>query len=100
MSSLQLTRSSFGEVVTVPLVPSGSAVPVTLDNRAEYVQAYVRYVLDVAVNDPFMAFDEGFRRVCDGKVLVSLGSYIVILIWSASTMYNDVCACRVCEYIS
>ena len=67
----QITRSSFGEVMTVPLIPGGSSVAVTLDNRTEYVRAYMRHVLDESVKDPFMAFDEGFRRVCDGKVLVS-----------------------------
>lgn len=75
----QITRSSFGEVVTVPLIPGGSSKPVTLENRTEYVRAYIKYVLDDAVSDPFMAFDEGFRRVCDGKVLVSR-SYVVCLL--------------------
>ena len=42
-----------------------------MDNRTEYVRAYVKYVLDEAVKEPFLAFDEGFKRVCDGKVLVS-----------------------------
>ena len=75
----QITRSSFGEVVTVPLVPGGSSKPVTLENRTEYVHAYIKYVLDDAVSEPFMAFDEGFRRVCDGKVLVSR-SYVIHLV--------------------
>ena len=75
----QITRSSFGEVVTVPLVPGGSSKPVTLENRTEYVNAYIKYVLDDAVSEPFMAFDEGFRRVCDGKVLVSR-SYVIHLV--------------------
>ena len=44
---------------------------VTKDNRTEYVRAYVRHVLDESVKEPFHAFDEGFKRVCDGKVLVS-----------------------------
>ena len=66
-----MTRSSFGEVTTVPLIAGGSSVPVTMENRTEYVRAYVRYVLDESVKEPFLAFDEGFKRVCDGKVLVS-----------------------------
>ena len=67
----QLTRRSFGEVVTIPLIPGGASVPVTKDNLTEYVRAYVKYVLDESVKEPFLAFDEGFKRVCDGKVLVS-----------------------------
>ena len=67
----QLTRRSFGEVVTIPLIPGGASVPVTKVNLTEYVRAYVKYVLDESVKEPFLAFDEGFKRVCDGKVLVS-----------------------------
>ena len=67
----QLTRRSFGEVITIPLIPGGTSVSVTKDNRTEYVRAYVKHVLDESVKEPFLAFDEGFKRVCDGKVLVS-----------------------------
>ena len=91
---LQLTRSSFGEVVTVPLIAGGSSVAVTRENRMEYVRAYVQYVLDEAVKEPFMAFDEGFRRVCDGKVLVSQCTFtcIHICILHMETIYIQYCA--------
>ena len=71
LSFSQISRSSFGEVVAVSLVPGGSNRSVTMEDRAEYVRAYVRYILDESVKEPFQAFDEGFRRVCEGKVLVS-----------------------------
>lgn len=70
--TFELTRSRFGEVTTVPLIPGGSTVTVTMENRTEYVRAYVKYVLDESVKEPFLAFDEGFKRVCDGKVLSML----------------------------
>jgi E3 ubiquitin-protein ligase HERC4 len=93
----QITRSSFGEVMTVPLIPGGSSVAVTLDNRTEYVRAYMRHVLDESVKDPFMAFDEGFRRVCDGKVLgmlhpLELMSLVVgqqVIEWTELEKYMD-----------
>ena len=52
-------------------MPGGSNRSVTMEDRAEYVRAYMRYILDESVKEPFQAFDEGFRRVCEGKVLVS-----------------------------
>ena len=55
----------------MPLIPGGSSRPVTKEDRNDYVRAYVRYVLDESVREPFQAFDEGFKRVCEGKVLVS-----------------------------
>jgi E3 ubiquitin-protein ligase HERC4 len=95
--TFELTRSSFGEVVTVPLVPGGSSVPVTMDNCTEYVRAYVRHVLDESVKEPFVAFDEGFKRVCDGKVLsmlhpLELMSLVVgqqAINWSELERYMD-----------
>jgi hypothetical protein len=70
--TFELTRRSFGEVITIPLIPGGASVPVTKVNLTEYVRAYVKYVLDESVKEPFLAFDEGFKRVCDGKVLSML----------------------------
>ena len=83
--SLQVLRSNFGAVETVELVPGGSKIPVTKDTRRDYVNAYVKYVMTVAVKEPFEAFAGGFLRVCGGKLLVggnskqtSINSSIII----------------------
>ena len=57
--------------MSVPLVPGGGGRVVTKEDVQEYITAYVNYVLDESVKEPFQAFDEGFRRVCEGQVLVS-----------------------------
>jgi len=55
-----------GERTTHELIPGGGGVAVTNDNRAEYVEAYVRHLLVDAVAEPFAAFQKGCaeRRRC------------------------------------
>ncbi|QIW97315.1 hypothetical protein AMS68_002833 [Peltaster fructicola] len=59
----------FGTITEVPLMPGGENIPVTNTNRAEFVEAYVRYVLDTAVARQFEPFKRGFFTVCAGNAL-------------------------------
>lgn len=59
----------YGTVTNVPLVPNGEKIPVTNANRQEFVDAYVRYLLDVAVARQFEPFKRGFFTVCAGNAL-------------------------------
>jgi ubiquitin-protein ligase E3 A len=58
-----------GPPVEVPLVPGGEALPVTADNRAAYVEAYVHHVLVGSVAPQFEAFARGFAAVCGGPAV-------------------------------
>ncbi|KAL5505563.1 hypothetical protein EMCRGX_G007016 [Ephydatia muelleri] len=64
-----ITRFSFGTAETVELIPGGLDKPVTSENCKDYVAAYVNYVLNSSVDEPFRAFANGFMNVCSGKVL-------------------------------
>lgn len=59
----------FGTVKTVELKPGGSAIPVTNENREEYVSLYVDYILNKSVARQYDAFHRGFHLVCNGEVL-------------------------------
>lgn len=59
----------YGTVVNVPLISNGEATPVTNANRQEFVDAYVRYLLDTAVARQFEPFKRGFFHVCAGNAL-------------------------------
>ena len=59
----------YGIVTNVPLISNGEATPVTNDNRQEFVDAYVRYLLDTAVSRQFEPFKRGFFHVCAGNAL-------------------------------
>ena len=54
----------FGELRTVELKPGGSGIPVTDDNRAEFVRRMTDYYLNRAVEEQFGAFTSGFLEVC------------------------------------
>lgn len=53
----------FGELRSVELKPGGSAIPVTNDNRAEFVRLITDYYLNKSVEEQFSAFASGFLQV-------------------------------------
>ncbi len=59
----------YGQTVQVPLCPNGESTPVTNANRREFVDLYVRYILDTAVTRQFEPFKRGFFTVCGGNPL-------------------------------
>ena len=59
----------YGTIQNVPLVPNGENIAVTNANRHEFVDAYVRYMLDTAVARQFEPFKRGFFTVCAGNAL-------------------------------
>ncbi len=50
-------------------MPGGSAVSVTEDNRLDYVEAMVDFLLNRSIEQQFKAFEEGFRILCDGPAM-------------------------------
>ncbi|KAI4177337.1 MAG: hypothetical protein LQ343_000317 [Gyalolechia ehrenbergii] len=59
----------YGQSVQAPLCPSGEQKAVTNANRAEFVELYVKYLLDVSVSRQFEPFKRGFFSVCGGNAL-------------------------------
>jgi E3 ubiquitin-protein ligase HECTD2 len=59
----------YGQMIQFPLCPDGEKRPVTNANRREFVDLYVRYLLDTAVTRQFEPFKRGFFRVCGGNAL-------------------------------
>ena len=59
----------YGQKVQIPLCPNGESRPVTNKNRHEFVDLYVRYLLDAAVARQFEPFKRGFFTVCGGNAL-------------------------------
>jgi len=59
----------YGSQDQIPLCPGGERRPVTNENRKEYVDLYVRYLLDSAVSRQFEPFKRGFFTVCGGNAL-------------------------------
>lgn len=59
----------YGETIRIPLCQNGENRPVINANRHEFVDLYVRYLLDKAVSRQFEPFKRGFFTVCGGNAL-------------------------------
>lgn len=57
------TEERFGEMVTVELKPGGADVPVTEENKKDYVSAIVEYRISKRVKEQFDAFMSGFSEL-------------------------------------
>ena len=53
----------FGEVVTTDLKPGGADIAVTEENKKEYVDFVVEYLVSKRVKDQFDAFMSGFSEL-------------------------------------
>lgn len=53
----------------IVLASDGERKPITNDNRQDFVNSYVRYLLDTQVSKQFEPFKRGFFTVCGGNAL-------------------------------
>nr|XP_018911277.1 PREDICTED: probable E3 ubiquitin-protein ligase HERC4 isoform X2 [Bemisia tabaci] len=67
--NFEISREVFGEVIVKPLKPNGENIPVTQENKNEFVDLYVDYVLNKSVEKQYNAFHTMFHKVCGGRVL-------------------------------
>lgn len=58
-----------GEHYTVELVPGGADIDVTEENRREFVDKYVDYVLNKSIEGQYAAFFEGLMMLCKGPAI-------------------------------
>jgi ubiquitin-protein ligase E3 A len=65
----QVETESFGVVKKVDLKPNGANIILTNENRKEYVDLYVNWVLNESIASQFKAFKNGFDIVCKGPPL-------------------------------
>jgi len=59
----------YDQLVQVPLCPKGENRMVTNSNRHEFVDLYVKYLLDISVARQYEPFKRGFFSVCEGNAL-------------------------------
>eukprot|EP00761_Pharyngomonas_kirbyi_P013978 gb/GECH01014008.1/.p1 GENE.gb/GECH01014008.1/~~gb/GECH01014008.1/.p1 ORF type:complete len:721 (+),score=180.72 gb/GECH01014008.1/:1-2163(+) len=67
--TFEFESEAFGERVHHELKPGGSEVPVTNENREEFIDLYVDYFLNKSIQAQFDAFQEGFEMVIGGPIL-------------------------------
>lgn len=94
-----IDTEKYGTTVQVPLCPGGERKPVTNGNRREYVELYVRYLLDTAVTRQFEPFKRGFYTVCGGNAFSLFRPEEIELLIRGSDEALDIAALRaVAEY--
>lgn len=64
--NFSVSYESFGEQHVFELKAGGKDIPITVENRKEYVDLYTKYMLVDSIKEPFLAFKKGFISVCDG----------------------------------
>lgn len=68
--NVQVSLEEYGEVKTFMLKSDGDNIPVTNENRTQYVALYLDWVLNTAIYDQFRAFYLGFHSVCASNALI------------------------------
>ncbi|CAD6592566.1 MAG: Putative E3 ubiquitin-protein ligase [Alectoria sarmentosa] len=59
----------YGQLVEVPLCSNGGNRAVTNSNRHEFVELYIKHLLDTSVARQYEPFKRGFFTVCGGNAL-------------------------------
>uniref|UniRef100_A0A3P8UTU4 HECT-type E3 ubiquitin transferase n=1 Tax=Cynoglossus semilaevis TaxID=244447 RepID=A0A3P8UTU4_CYNSE len=70
--TFQVLQEEMGVVKSYNLKPGGDKIPVTKQNRKEYVQLYVDFLLNKSIYKQFAAFYHGFHSVCASDALMLL----------------------------
>lgn len=70
--STQVTWDDLGMERSHNLMEGGADIPVTADNKEEYVELYANFLLSEAVSRQFDRFKQGFLRVMSGASSIAL----------------------------
>ncbi|XP_012283893.1 probable E3 ubiquitin-protein ligase HERC4 isoform X2 [Orussus abietinus] len=84
----EVTREVFGERKIYELIPGGSKIPVTINNKKQFVDLYVDYILNKSVESHFEAFHQGFHKVCGGRVLELFHSHELMAVVVGNENYD------------
>lgn len=85
----------YGQVIQIPLCTDGEKRSVTNSNRREFVDLYVRFLLDTAVTRQFEPFKRGFFTVCGGNALSLFRPEEIELLIRGSDEPLDIASLRV-----
>ncbi|XP_066277457.1 probable E3 ubiquitin-protein ligase HECTD2 isoform X2 [Branchiostoma lanceolatum] len=96
--TFQVSRTEFGIVRTMNLKPGGDKIPITNENRAEFVQSYINWLLNESIYHQFSAFYYGFHGVCASNALLLLRPEEVETLVCGSPELDMFALMRVTEY--
>ncbi|XP_031633255.1 probable E3 ubiquitin-protein ligase HERC4 isoform X3 [Contarinia nasturtii] len=67
--TFEITRENYGNFENIPLKANGENIRVTQENKKEFVELYIDFLLNKSVVTHFDAFYAGFMKVCGGPVM-------------------------------
>jgi len=93
-------EEQFGEEKVVDLIPNGRNIPVTEENKREYVNAQVRYRLTTSVQEQLDNFVRGFHDIIPAELVAIFDEQELELLisglpeidvddWKANTEYHN-----------
>lgn len=62
-TTFSVENNSFGVIKVLELKPGGASIPVTEDNKREYVKLYVNYRFMRGIEQQFLALQKGFHEL-------------------------------------
>ena len=62
-------ESAYGEKLKINLKENGDKIPVTNENRQEFVELYVDWLVNKSVENQFECFKTGFYKVVSGDAI-------------------------------
>ncbi|XP_071953932.1 probable E3 ubiquitin-protein ligase HERC4 [Antedon mediterranea] len=65
----QFSSEFLGDVCTIELKEGGKDIPVTYENKQEFVDLYIDCMFNESIKEQYSAFAEGFHQVCGGPIL-------------------------------
>ncbi|KIW96308.1 uncharacterized protein Z519_03377 [Cladophialophora bantiana CBS 173.52] len=95
-----VVEEQFGEEKVVDLIPNGRNIPVTEENKREYVNAQVRYRLTTSVKEQLENFVKGFHDIIPAELIAIFDEQELELLisglpeidvddWRAHTEYHN-----------
>ncbi|XP_053604119.1 probable E3 ubiquitin-protein ligase HERC4 isoform X3 [Plodia interpunctella] len=78
----------FDQIEVHPLKEDGVNLPVTSDNKNEYVELYVDFLLNKSVENQFKAFNQGFQKVCGGSIIKLFRSHELMSVVIGNEEYD------------
>jgi E3 ubiquitin-protein ligase HECTD2 len=70
MLNFEISYTEFDVVKTVPLKDGGENITLTNENRKEFVDLYVDFLLNKSIFEQFKAFYQGFYSVCESNAMI------------------------------
>ncbi|XP_044756595.1 probable E3 ubiquitin-protein ligase HERC4 isoform X2 [Coccinella septempunctata] len=83
-----ITEDIYDERKEVPLKTNGEKIPVTQENKQEYVQLYIDYIFNESVKVEYETFHDGFMKVCGGRVLKLFHSHELMAVVVGNENYD------------